>query len=69
MAKYSNLEYLTKGQISIFCSYFSVTLSVTIWQLYRMAYFIDSVPLLMQQNSCLLESHIIWQYSLSKEVF
>ena len=60
---------MPKGQISIFCSYFSVTLSVTTFQLHRMAYFIDSVQLLMQQNSCLLESHIIWQYSLSKEVF
>ena len=60
---------MTKGQISIFCSYFSVTLSVTTCQLHRMAYFIDSVQLLMQQNSCLLIDHIIWQYSLSKEVF
>ena len=34
---------MTKGQISIFCSYFSVTLSVTTCQLHRMAYFIDSV--------------------------
>ena len=50
---------MTKGQISIFCSYFSVTLSVTTCQLHRMAYFIDSVQLLMQQNSCLLESTIL----------
>ena len=37
-------------QFSVFCSNFSITLFVTTCQLHRVAYFIDSVQLLMQQK-------------------